>query len=252
MKNKRHFDAYHLVFFSIGFILSFAILQYYPNLQIKSAESVSLSTLPQESMHSSAYVVAVTSDGGGLVGSVDVEINPGRGRVLMNTNPFLEPDTQYSAETAAAIAEQYTKKSLADRDVIYSFDIDGQVLGGPSAGAAMTIATIAAAEGKQVRNDVAVTGTINSDGTVGPVGGVLEKAEASAEKGVKLFLVPEGQSQLTTYERVVEQQNRGGFVFQRVRYVPKTLDLVEYAKSDLGIEVREVATIGEAASYMVI
>ena len=134
--------------------------------------------------------------------------------------------------------------------MIYSFDIEGQVLGGPSAGAAMTIATIAAIEGKEVRGDVAITGTIEQDGSVGFVGGIVEKMEAAAQKGVKLFLVPKGQAKLTTYERVVEEQRRGGFVFQRVRYVPKTIDLNEYAKSELGIEVREVATISEAAGYL--
>ncbi len=245
MPRKRRIDGYHIIAFVLGIILTFTVFQ----IPLQNG-TATLSTLPQESMRSSAYVVAVTSDGGGLVGSVDVEVNLGRGRVLMNTNPFLEPDTQYSAETAAAIAESYTKKSLDDRDVIYSFDIDGQVLGGPSAGAAMAIATIAAVDGKQVRDDVAVTGTINSDGTIGPVGGILEKAGAAADKGVKLFLVPEGQSRITTYERVVEQQQRGSFTYQRVRYVPKTLDLIEYAQSELGIEVREVSTIGEAVSYM--
>ena len=182
MKKKRHLDAYHILTFILGIVVGFAAIQY-PVINGTST----LSTLPQESMHSSAYVVAVTGDSKGLVGSVDVEINPGRGRVLMDTNPFLEPDTQYSAETAAAIAEQYTGKSLDDRDVIYSFDIDGQVLGGPSAGAAMAIATIAAIEGKDVRSDVAVTGTIEEDGSIGFVGGVLEKLQASSEKGVKLF-----------------------------------------------------------------
>ncbi len=245
MPRKKTLDAYHILAFILGIVVSFAAFQY----PVSNGTST-LSTLPQESMKSSAYVVAVTSDGGGLVGSVDVEVNLGRGRVLMNTNPFLEPDTQFSAETATQIAEQYTKKSLDDRDVIYSFDIDGQVLGGPSAGAAMTVATIAAIEGKQVRNDVAITGTIEEGGKIGFVGGVLEKMQAASEKGVKLFLVPEGQTKLTTYERIVEQQQRGGFVFQRVRYVPKTLDLSEYAKNELNIEVREVSTIGEVASYM--
>ena len=245
MPRKRSIDAYHLIAFILGIILTFVVFQIPLQNEISA-----LSALPQESMRSSAYVVAVTSDSKGLVGSVDVEINPGRGRVLMDTNPFLEPDTQYSAETAASVAENYTKKSLDDRDVIYSFDIEGQVLGGPSAGAAMTVATIAAIEGKDVRDDVAITGTIEEDGKIGFVGGVLEKLQAASEKGVKLFLVPEGQSKLTTYERVVEQQQRGGFVFQRVRYVPRTLDLSEYAKNELGIEVREVTAIDEVASYM--
>ena len=249
MKGKNRIDAYHIIAFVLGVMIGVTTMLYPVKDGSLLGTSPSLSTLPQQAMHSTAYVVAVTSDSKGLVGSVDVEVNPGRGRVLMNTNPFLEPDTQYSAETAAVVAETYTKKNLDDRDVIYSFDINGQVLGGPSAGAAMTIATIAAIEGRQVRDDVVITGTIEDDGRIGFVGGTVEKMQAAADKGVKLFLVPEGQAKLTTYERVVEEQKRGGFIFQRVRYEPKTLDLNDYGR-EFGIEVREVSTIGEAANYM--
>ncbi len=245
-RNSRSLSSIHvLAAFLLGVVLTFGALEY----SAQNAEA-SFSTLPSQSMHSVAHVVAVTSDNKGMIGSVDVEVSPGRGRVLMNTNPFLEPDTQYSAETAAAVAEQYTHKKLDDRDIIYSFDIDGQVLGGPSAGAAMTIATVAAIEGKQIRDDVAITGTIEDDGSIGAVGGILEKMQVAADNGVKLFLVPQGQTKATTYERVVEQQQRGGFTYQRVRYVPKTIDLNDYAKNELGIDVREVSTISEAATYM--
>jgi len=244
MKRKRSIDIYHLVAFILGIVIGISALQY------PIQNGTTFSTLPPQTMSSSAHIIAVTSDNEGIIGSVDVEIYQGRGRVLMNTNPFLEPDTQFSAETAASVAETYTKKSLDDRDVIYSFEIEGQVLGGPSAGAAMTIATIAAIEDRELRDDVAVTGTIRSDGRIGSVGGVLEKAQVASEQGINLFLVPRGQSKLTTYERVVENQKIGEFTFQRVRYVPKTLDLIEYASSELGIDIREAATIGEVASYM--
>src|SRR3989338_8471943 len=119
-KNKRRFDIFHVLALFLGILIGLTAVQLPAQIQ-----TASLSTLPQQSMHSVAHVVAVTSDNKGLVGSVDVEINPGRGRVLMNTNPFLEPDTQFSAETAASVAETYTKRKLDDRDIIYSFDIDG-------------------------------------------------------------------------------------------------------------------------------
>ena len=64
---------------------------------------------------------------------------------------------------------------------------------GPSAGAALTIATIAALKHDSIRSDVVITGTINADGTIGQIGGVLEKAQAAKDIGAKLFLVPVGQ-----------------------------------------------------------
>ena len=49
-----------------------------------------------------------------------------------------------------------------------SFEVDGKI-DGPSAGALMTIGLLAALRGKAVRDDAAMIGTINPDGTIGPV-----------------------------------------------------------------------------------
>ena len=39
-----------------------------------------------------------------------------------------------------------------------------------------------------------MTGTIDPDGTLGQVGGIAAKAEAAAEKGAAIFIVPDGQT----------------------------------------------------------
>ncbi len=44
--------------------------------------------------------------------------------------------------------------------------------------------------GWKVNPKVMMTGMINPDGTIGPVGGILEKASAAASVGAKLFLIP--------------------------------------------------------------
>ena len=70
--------------------------------------------------------------------------------------------------------------------------INTQLVGGPSAGLAFTLAIIddltpgSLTGGKQV----AVTGTINPDGTVGEVGGVEQKAITARTNGVQLMIVP--------------------------------------------------------------
>jgi uncharacterized protein len=61
--------------------------------------------------------------------------------------------------------------------------------------------------GKPINASVMMTGTVEPDGTVGKVGGIVEKATAAAEAGAKLFIVPEGQSVTTTF---VERQTRFG------------------------------------------
>jgi PDZ domain-containing protein len=73
--------------------------------------------------------------------------------------------------------------------------IDTQRIGGPSAGLAFAVAIIddltpgSLTGGKQV----AVTGTIAPDGTVGEVGGVEQKAITARTNGVQLMIVPKSE-----------------------------------------------------------
>ena len=235
--------------FSLGFFASDFARQGTSGTQ----QTVVLAPLPEKSLSASIDIVAVQAQGqAGVVNTATVEVVPGKGRVLFSLNPFVEPDTQQSAEIAKTVAEAVTKKSLEGKDLIYSIDAgQTQLVGGPSAGAALAIATIAAIEEKQIKSNVEITGTINPDGSIGQIGGVLEKLAACVQNGKTLFLVPKGQSTLTYYQPQVTRQERNGFIIERTTYVPKTLDLNEYAKQQgWNIEIKEVADIQEAMQYL--
>ncbi|MEA2033645.1 MAG: S16 family serine protease [Euryarchaeota archaeon] len=199
---------------------------------------------------SCANIVAVRSDThSGVMGKVHVELKEGKGNVLVNTNPFVESTTQYSVREAVRVAENYTNINITNRDIIVYFDINGTLIGGPSAGAAITAATIAAIENKEVRQDAAITGTIEEGGRIGQVGGVFEKAVAAEENGMELFLVPMGQKKLIYYEQEIGEREIFGFTFTRVYYTPKEIDLGEYMKGKM--EAEEVSTIDDVVAYMV-
>ncbi len=70
--------------------------------------------------------------------------------------------------------------------------IDTGKVGGPSAGLAFTLAILdRLTPGSLTGGDrMAVTGTIELDGSVGPVGGVAHKTEAAIGEGAVVFLVP--------------------------------------------------------------
>ena len=78
----------------------------------------------------------------------------------------------------------------------YDFPIDVKIdtgdVGGPSAGLAFTLALLDDLIPGDLTggHDIAATGTIAGDGTVGPVGGTGQKAAAVRAKGAELFLVP--------------------------------------------------------------
>lgn len=78
----------------------------------------------------------------------------------------------------------------------FEISIDTGRIGGPSAGLAFTLALIDQLTPGDLTGgrDVAVTGTIELDGSVGAIGGLRQKAAAVAQAGVEVFLVPSTQS----------------------------------------------------------
>jgi PDZ domain-containing protein len=78
----------------------------------------------------------------------------------------------------------------------FDLDIDTGAIGGPSAGLAFTLTLIdELTPGELTGGDrIAVTGTIELDGSVGAIGGLRQKASAVAQAGVSVFLVPASQS----------------------------------------------------------
>jgi len=64
---------------------------------------------------------------------------------------------------------------------------------GPSAGAAMAVGFIALFKGDHIQRGIALTGTIESGGQIGPVGSIPDKVRAAAREGYRTVLVPRGQ-----------------------------------------------------------
>ncbi len=102
---------------------------------------------------------------------------------------------------------------------------------GPSAGALMTSGLIALLRGDGFPDDVSMTGTINPDGTIGPVGGIGHKLRGARADGITRFAIPLGQREdvnLCTGARE---------------------DMLALGR-DLGIEVAEVGDVREAYAFL--
>lgn len=194
----------------------------------------------------SMNVPAVDSEGNGVTTILMVESKPGRGGTLVDVDQLLFwVDTQNSIRIAKKVAQEYTKLDLSNIDLIYSIETNASVIGGPSAGAALTVATIAVLENKTLNPNVMITGTINSDGRIGPVGEIVAKAKASKDIGATIFLVPKGQA-VQTYYRPEERCEKFGLVtYCTTEYKAEKIDV----SKDVGIEVKEVSDIEEALKY---
>ncbi|MGC8753065.1 MAG: S16 family serine protease [Fervidicoccaceae archaeon] len=189
--------------------------------------------------------LAVSSEGGGVLTNLTVTIAyPGSGQVYFSSDPVTEMDTQSSARTAVLVAANYLGIDYRKYDYFFSMKSPSLIIGGPSASAVMTVGVVAAILNATVRNDVAMTGMINPDGTIGPVGGIPDKLQAAAQAGYKIFLVPVGQL-VVTEQQLISQTTPFGTVY---RTVTKTVNLTQLGDS-LGVKVKQVTTLGEALSY---
>ncbi len=186
-------------------------------------------------------VPAVSTSGEGVLGRLTVRVERGSGRVYFSADPLTQLDTQSAARTAALVACSLLGVDPSKYDFYVSMESDSMVVGGPSAGAAMAVGMVAALANLSLRSDVIITGMVNPDGTIGPVGGIPEKLRAAAAGGARLFLIPAGQ-EVVIESRVVEE--RGPFWVTR-RLVREQVNVTQLGR-ELGVEVMEVMTVREA------
>jgi uncharacterized protein len=119
-----------------------------------------------------------------------LEIQPGSGQVFIDSFPLTKIDTQISTRFAKQVACQITDSQCDNIDFYYTIRADSPVVGGPSAGGAATVLTAAVLEDVRLRDDVVMTGTINSDGFIGPVSGIEAKARAARANGFNTVVLP--------------------------------------------------------------
>ncbi|MGA1363186.1 MAG: S16 family serine protease [Ilumatobacteraceae bacterium] len=112
----------------------------------------------------------------------------------------------------------------------FRFTVSG-LADGPSSGAVTTVAALAFMRGDKILEKVAMTGTIQPDGSVGPVGGIPEKVKGAAEGKFTKVGIPIGL-------RNTESAATG-----------ETVDVVALGR-ELGVEVVELSNVYEAYEFM--
>ncbi len=191
------------------------------------------------------YAPAVARSGGGALIQVNLTLAyPGSGMVYFTARPLVEVDTQATARIASYVASVVTGHNYYNYDYYVVMTSRSLVVGGPSAGALMTIGFIALFMNKTVNPYVCMTGMINPDGSIGPVGGLVDKLDAVSKAGYKYFLIPLGQRIVYVEKRIVKKLPWG--YYETIKYEP--VDLVKLGE-EKGVKVIEVGSIFDAMKY---
>ena len=131
--------------------------------------------------------------GGASPVTVKVEPTPGGrpGVAVMEQYADGTGDMWQSAAWIAAFnASRMTGHALGDHE--FTVKTGAGSIDGPSAGMLLTATMIALIRGDKVREDATMTGTVNPDGTAGPVGGIHQKMTGAKAEGKTRFGYPMG------------------------------------------------------------
>jgi hypothetical protein len=153
----------------------------------------------------------------GVATPLEVEIDHGSGRVLLDTVGIaVDKNAKTSMRTAYRVAERITGADLSEKDVVFTvinpFDFEAE-MEGPSAGAAMCLLLISILEDRPIRDGYLITGRILWNGTIGHVGLIPQKFEAAQEANATVLMVPVGDAipaeglsviEVATMEEVME------------------------------------------------
>ncbi len=197
-----------------------------------------------------APAVAQTDNGYvGIISTITVTIQSnGSGRVFVDTLPLTQVDMQGSARLAVKVAgtivenDENVNIDPSTYDYFFVVRTSSPIIGGPSAGAIMTVATISLLENWEMDDETIMTGMINPDGSIGPIGGIPQKIDAAYSVGSKHVLIPFGQGTYT--ELIATTENINGWTRIVTRQV--TRNVADYAMDNYGITVTEVSDVYEA------
>ncbi len=201
-------------------LILFAIL-FVSLLPFVSAQSGSIKLLALSELSNGSQL--------GVVTDLSLELKSGSERVFLDTFPLTKITTQISMRFAQQIACKELGVDCSKYDFFYTIKALMGLVGGPSAGAAATLLSASVITREQLNPLMTITGTINSGGIIGPVGGIKQKIEGASKNGLKTVLIPAGA-------RFQKEAN-------------KTIDLFAHGKK-LGLNIVEVETFKEAFDVM--
>ena len=159
--------------------------------------------------------LAVFGDGSsGLIMPIVAEVTPAsskfEGKVIATGK--LGDIAKEAVANVSAVIKKHMKRDVASYDIHIQFlqTYEGGVEG-DSASISVALAVLSAMEEIQIKQDVAMTGSLSVRGEVLPVGGVTAKVEAALDGGVKEIIIPR-----QNIDDIVLSKDK----FEKIRIIP--------------------------------
>ncbi|RLF60238.1 MAG: hypothetical protein DRN27_00145 [Thermoplasmata archaeon] len=237
-------------------IITLLLSNFIPTINAtEKSGTIQINDITLEYRNVTVYAPAVGESQNGYIGvisTITVTIQDhGSGRVFVDTLPLAQIDMQGSARLAVNVASAYVESdnnctiNPSSYDYFFVIRTGSPIIGGPSAGAIMTSAVIALLENWDMNEKTVMTGMINPDGSIGPIGGITKKIDAANSVGATRFLIPKGQG---TYIQHVTETVNTQWGTQIVTH-EETRNISDYAAEKYGIEVIEVEDINDVLLY---
>jgi ATP-dependent Lon protease len=139
--------------------------------------------------------LAVTSAGGEIL-FVEAQVMPGSGKLTVTgqlgevMRESAQAAVSFVRARSAALGLDLADDFFSTHDVHLHVPAGAVPKDGPSAGITMATALVSALSGREVSDDVAMTGEITLTGQVLPIGGVKEKVLAAHRAGIGRVVLP--------------------------------------------------------------
>jgi predicted S18 family serine protease len=141
--------------------------------------------------YAESKIPALISESKGNLINISVHLIPGKGDIYLTVNPNTGESTQNSVNGAVEHAFIRSGFPQDNCDILIKIDNSvAQSVDGPSGGIAFAAITYAALNNLSIRTDAAITGAVDKDGNIFPVGGLYEKTKAAISNDLSYFVTP--------------------------------------------------------------
>ncbi|HBS48271.1 TPA: endopeptidase La [Candidatus Dependentiae bacterium] len=168
---------------------------------------------------------------GGEVLQVETQLMPGSGKLILTgqLGDVMKESAQAALTYARAHADNFeiARKSFTEFDLHIHLPAGAIPKDGPSAGITLLSAILSALTCRPINGDFAMTGELNLQGEVLPIGGLKEKILAAKQEGMKYIIIP--KSNAIDLEKLGEAKK--GINIILVDNVSEVLDKVLMPKS---------------------